>query len=152
MVADWHDGFVLRSEWLPGDEPQTGRYRLTLTNRTKAAISGFRLGISGPARISEAAKPANAMVVTQLSNYAELAAPAGFSLAPGADWTVEIDRLDYPLRHWTDGATTGFVIFSDGKSVPTVTFPTGRASCSETSRESSLMLSTSGSMRLRSSV
>ena len=95
MVADWHDGFVLRSEWIPGAEPQTGCYRLTLTNRSKAAISGFRLGISGPARVNEAAKPTNAMVVTQLSNYAELAPPAGFTLAPGADWQIELDRLDY---------------------------------------------------------
>ncbi|MEO7221690.1 MAG: beta-N-acetylhexosaminidase [Devosia sp.] len=127
MVADWHDGFVLRSEWIPGDEPQTGRYRLSLANCTKLPISGFRLGISGPARINEAARPTNAGVVTQLSNYAELAPPAGFILAPGADWQIEIDRLDYPLRHWTDGATTGLVILSDGKSVPAVTFPTARA-------------------------
>lgn len=126
MVADWHDGFVLRSEWLPSDDPQAGRYRLTLENRGKTAVSGFRLGISGPARINEAAKPNGGHVVTQLSNYAELAPPAGFTLAPGGEWQVEIDRLDYPLRHWTDGATTGFVILSDGKPVPAVTFPTGR--------------------------
>ena len=127
MVADWHDGFVLRSEWMPGEIPETGSYRLTLANRTEAAISGFRLGIAGPARINEAARPINAMVVTQLSNYAELAPPAGFTLEPGAVWEIEIDRLDYPLRHWTDGATTGFVILSDGKSVPAVTYPTARA-------------------------
>jgi hexosaminidase len=127
MVADWHDGFVLSSEWLPGTEPQTGRYRLTLENHGKSAISGFRLGISGPARVNEGALPTNASVVTQLSNYAELAPPSGFTLAPGAEWQIEIDRLDYPLRHWTDGATTGFVILSDGKAVPAVTFPTGRA-------------------------
>jgi hexosaminidase len=127
MVADWHDGFVLRSEWIPGETPQTGRYRLTLGNHTKSAISGFRLGFSGPARVNEAAKPLNATVVTQLSNYAELAPPAGFSLAPGGEWEIEIDRLDYPLRHWTDGATTGFVITSDGRAIPAVTLPTGRA-------------------------
>jgi hexosaminidase len=127
MVADWHDGFVLRSEWLPVDDGQTGRYRLILTNRTTAPVAGFRLGFSGPARISDTAKLTDATVVTRLSNYAELAPPAGFSLAPGADWTVEIDRLDYPLRHWTDGATTGFVILSDGKAVPAVTLPTARA-------------------------
>jgi hexosaminidase len=127
MVADWHDGFVLRSEWIPGETPQSGRYLLTLANHTSSAISGFRLGFSGPARINEAARPVNATVVTQLSNYAELAPPPGFSLAPGGEWRVEIDRLDYPLRHWTDGATTGFVILSDGKSVPAVTFPTARA-------------------------
>ncbi len=127
MVADWHDGFVLRSEWLPADDGQTGRYRLILTNRTPAPVSGFRLGFSGPARISDTARLTDATVVTRLSNYAELAPPAGFTLAPGSDWTVEIDHLDYPLRHWTDGATTGFVILSDGNAVPALTFPTARA-------------------------
>lgn len=127
MVADWHDGFVLHSEWVPGDEPHLGRYRLSLTNQGKAAVSGFRLGISGPARISDAARPTNATVVTRLSNYAELAPPAGFSLAPGATWQIEIDKLDYPLRHWTDGAVTAFVVLGDGKVVPAVTFPTDRA-------------------------
>ncbi len=127
MVANWHDGFVLTSEWVPGIEPEIGTYRLKLENRTKAAISGFRLGFSGPVRIDDTARPTNAIVVTRLSNYAELAPPAGYSLAPGASWDVEIDRLQYPLRHWTDGAATGFVILSDGKTVPAVTFPTGRA-------------------------
>ncbi|HZY67807.1 MAG TPA: beta-N-acetylhexosaminidase [Devosia sp.] len=127
MVADWHDGFVLRSEWIPAEEPQTGRYRLTLSNRTENAITGFRLGFSGPARINEKAQPIGASVVTQLSNYAEFAPPSGYSLAPGADWQIEIDRLDYPLRHWTDGTTTGFVILGDGTAVPALTLRTERA-------------------------
>ncbi len=126
MVADWHDGFVLRSEWIPG-EGQAGAYRLTLANHSGAAIRGFRLGISGPARINEEARLSHGHVVTQLSNYAELAPPADFTLIAGGEWTVEIDRLDYPLRHWTDGATTGFVILADGKAIPAVTFPTDRA-------------------------
>ena len=101
MVADWHDGFVLRSEWVPGSEPQTGRYRLTLTNHTKSAISGFRLGISGPARVNESARPQNASVVTQLSNYAELAPPSGFSLAPSAAWTSPAPKSVAPPRPMT---------------------------------------------------
>lgn len=127
MVVNWHDGFTLASEWMPRADGQAGSYRLTLTNGGKTAISGFRLGFSGPARISDAAKPDKGHVVTQLSNYAELAPPAGFMLEPGAQWQVEIDSLDYPLRHWTDGATTGFVILSDGKAVPAMTLPTARA-------------------------
>ncbi len=82
MVADWHDGFVLRSEWSPG-EAQSGTYRLILTNKTAAAITGFGLGISGPARINEQAVLANGRVVTQLSNYAELAPAAGFRAGAG---------------------------------------------------------------------
>ena len=143
MVADWHDGFVLRSEWIPGNG-QTGLYRLILTNHGKAAVTGFRLGISGPARINEEAVVSNGRVVTQLSNYAELAPPGDFVLAPGADWLVEIDKLDYPLRHWTDGATTGFVILSDNKAVPAVTFPTCRAG-SEPYRRGTMRLEGSAS-------
>ena len=138
MVADWHEEFVLRSEWLPADDPQSGRYRLTLTNRTRSAITGFRLGVSGPARINAAAGLVDALVVTQLSNYAELAPPAGYTLEPGGEWTIDAG-LDYPLRHWTDGATTGFVILSDGKTVPTVTYPPAVAD-SEPDRQGTMRL------------
>ncbi|MEO8759242.1 MAG: beta-N-acetylhexosaminidase [Devosia sp.] len=126
MVADWHDGFTVSSEWVPGDGT-SGLYRLTLSNRSKASVEGFRLGISGPVRINEAATLSNGRVVMQLSNYAEIAPPTGFVLTPGGTWTVEIDKLNFPLRHWTDGATTGFLIFSDGRAVPAITLPTARA-------------------------
>ena len=121
MVGDWYDGFVLRSEYLPDEDK--GRLRLTLTNRGKEPVEGFVLGVSGPTRIRNAAPVGNGRVVTQLSNYAELAPPAGFVLAPGGDWVVEIGKLDSPVRHWTDGVTTGFVILGDGRTVPAVTFP-----------------------------
>ena len=124
MVANWHDGFVLRSVWIGGEDG--GRYRLNLSWQGDQPVSNFRLGISGPARISADAPIANGRVVTQLSNYAELAPPAGFVLEPGMEWEVEIGKLDYPLRHWTDGATTGFVILSDGRAVPAVTYATER--------------------------
>ena len=126
MVADRHDGFVLRSIWTPDPDGKTGSYQLILANHSKTAIEGFALGFSGPARINEAAEIRNGRMVTQLSNYAELAPPAGFVLAPGGEWTVDIGKLDYPLRHWTDGATTGFVILGDGKAVPAITHATER--------------------------
>ena len=116
MVADWYEGFVLESEWTRGDDPQSGRYRLILTNNTKTALEGFRLGISGPARVSDNAEVTGGRVVTHLSNFCELAPPAGFSLRPGASWTVDVLKLDYPIRHWTDGATTAFVIRADGST------------------------------------
>ena len=123
MVADWHDGFVLRSIWVPEADGKSASYQLILKNRTKSAITGFSLGISGPVRINQAAEIKNGRIVTQLSNYAELAPLNGFVLAPGAEWSLEIGKLDFPLRHWTDGATTGFVIFGDGKTVPAITQP-----------------------------
>jgi len=126
MVADWHDGFVLRSEVL-ADAAGDSLYRLVLRNQTRAPLGGFALGLSGPVRISDEARPRNGRVVRQLSNYAELAPPADFVLAPGAEWSIDIDRLDYPLRHWTDGAVTGFVIFADGTTQVAVTLPPARA-------------------------
>lgn len=120
MVADWYDGFVLESEWTKAES----RYRLTLTNHTKAAIRDFRLGFSGPARVSDDAEIVGGKVIAQLSNYCEIAPDPGFVLAPGAVWTLDILKLDYPIRHWTDGATTGFVILSDNSTVAAMTFPT----------------------------
>jgi hexosaminidase len=120
MVARSFDGFVLRSSW------DDGAYRLTLSNHSGQPVENFRLGFSGPARINDTATIGNGRVVTQLSNFAELAPPTGFILEPGADWVVDIDALDYPLRHWTDGATTGFVVLADGKTLPALTLPTGR--------------------------
>jgi hexosaminidase len=125
MVADWHEGFTLESEWIPV-EGTNGRYRLSLANRTKALVESFRLGLSGPVRISDSASPTNGRVVTRLSNYAELAPPQGFILQPGATWEIQIDKLDFPFRHWTDGAVTAFVIYGDGRAIPAVTIPTRR--------------------------
>ena len=70
MVADWHDGFVLRSIWVPEADGKSASYQLILKNRTKSAITGFSLGISGPVRINQAAEIKNGRIVTQLSNYA----------------------------------------------------------------------------------
>lgn len=128
MVADWYDGFVLESEWTRASETMAGRYRLILTNHSGEAIGNFRLGFSGPARISEGAELAGGRVVAQLSNFCEIAPDNGFVLQPGASWTIDISKLDYPIRHWTDGATTGFVIREDGSTVTAITVPTRLAS------------------------
>ena len=124
MVADWYDGFVLETEWERGEAPGTGRYRLILTNHTNQTFSGFRLGFSGPARISDDAPIVGGRIVTQLSNYCELMPEPSGELAPGAQWTVDVLKLDYPIRHWTDGATAGFVIAADNAVHPAITIPT----------------------------
>jgi hexosaminidase len=124
MVADWYDGFVLESEWTKPNGSGAGRYRLVLTNHTAEPLRSFRLGISGPARISDNAELTDGMRIAQVSNFCEIAPDAGFVLQPGASWTMDVGKLDYPIRHWTDGATTGFVILQDGSTVPAVTIPT----------------------------
>ncbi|HEY0854995.1 MAG TPA: family 20 glycosylhydrolase, partial [Devosia sp.] len=120
MVADWYDGFELESEW----NREEARYRLILTNHGKTAAKDFSLGFSGPARVSDGAEIRGGSVVTQLSNYCEMAPPTGFVLEPGQSWTVDIMKLDYPIRHWTDGATASFVILSGGETRTALTRPT----------------------------
>src|SRR6185312_12923260 len=124
MVADWHDGFLLGSTYLPGDG--NGTLRLSLTNRTKAPVEGFRVGFSGQIRAMDDARISNGRIVTRLSGYHEIAPPAGFILAAGATWETDIDGLAFPLRHWTDGPAAGFVVFGDGRAVPAVTTPPAR--------------------------
>jgi hexosaminidase len=125
-------GFVLESEWIPAQDDTPATYRLILSNLGPGPVADFRLAISGPARIGEGAEIDGGRVVVQLSNYVELAPAAGFALAPGAAWTLDIRGLDYPIRHWTDGAAAGFVIRSDNSTHPARTLPT-RLSGSSTS-------------------
>lgn len=121
MVSEWYEGVTLSSEWFPGDAP---RYRLTLSNRGTHPISHFRLGFSGPGRIAADTAVRNGSIVAQLSNFTEIAPTVGYTLAPGTDWVVEFEKLDFPIRHWTDGATTGFLILADGSTRALKTEPT----------------------------
>ena len=105
----------------PGGEPL---YRLVVTNHSEATLTGFRLGVSGPARISTDAVLRDGSIVRQRSTYCEIAPPAGFTLAPGARWTIETADLATPIRHWTDGATAGFLILEDGSTIAARTTPT----------------------------
>ncbi len=119
MVSEWYEGVTLSSELFPNGE---ARYRVTVSNRGTATLSDFRLGFSGPGRIAADSPVINGSFVTLLSNFTEIAPPPGFTLPPGTDWHVEFEALDHPIRHWTDGATTGFLILADGttRSLPTV--------------------------------
>jgi hexosaminidase len=123
MVSQWHEGITLSSEWFPaGAEP--GFYRLTLANRGPDTLTGFQLGFSGPANVLGDAPLRGGMLVRQLSNYAEIAPLAGYSLTPGADWVVDILKPDMPIRHWTDGAVTGMLVLADGRVHSLRTLPT----------------------------
>lgn len=99
-------------------------YRIFVTNRSETPLSGFRLGVSGPARIGSGARLEGGLIVRQLSNFCEIAPPSGYVLKPGATWTIEAERTDYPIRHWTDGATGTYLILADGSAVSARTEPT----------------------------
>src|SRR5690606_818907 len=89
MARGGFDGFVLASEW----DGAAGRYRLVLSNYTAAPLTGFRLGLSGPARVSDDARIEGGQRVSHLSNYCEIAPAAGFTLAAGGSWTIDIFGL-----------------------------------------------------------
>ena len=97
-------------------------------------LADFSLGFSGPARVSVNAELRGGQVVTSLANYCEIAPEAGFVLKPGGEWVVDVLKLDFPVRHWTDGATTGFVIHRDGTRSVARTQPT-RLAGSDTERK-----------------
>ncbi len=124
MVAEWSDRLTLSSQWRPAVEGSGARYRLVLRNDGSETLRDFRLGFSGPARISDDADIIGARVVTQLSNFCEVAPAKGFALPPGEAWTIDILKLDSPIRHWTDGTTTGFIVLADGSTHAVRTLPT----------------------------
>jgi hexosaminidase len=126
MVSEWSEGVTLSSAWVPaGEEPAF--YRLTLSNSSSEPLAGFHLGFSGPANVVGDAPLRGGSVITQLSNYCEIAPPPGYTLASGSEWTVDILKPDMPIRHWTDGAVTGFLILADGTTRSLVTRPTARS-------------------------
>ncbi|HVX81084.1 MAG TPA: beta-N-acetylhexosaminidase, partial [Devosiaceae bacterium] len=92
----------LETRWTPASQGEPPLYELRLTNGGRDTLTGFTLGISGPARIDPAAAIEGGRLVARLSNHTELAPPENFALAPGATWTLRIRGLSDPLRHWSD--------------------------------------------------
>ncbi len=119
MATKPHSDFVLSSRYTPRVNGTLPRYELHLENRSKFALTGFALGVSGPTNIGIGIS--GGKIVDQLSNWCEIAAPQGFVLEPGAIWTVTAESDDFDLQHWTDGVTGAMLIFSDRRSVAVVT-------------------------------
>ena len=65
MVTDWYEGVSLSSEWQPATEAAGASYRLFVTNRGPAPLAGFRIGFSGPARVSDNAALIGGSVVAR---------------------------------------------------------------------------------------
>lgn len=118
MTLSPRRSFRLETEWTPAAAGRPLAYLLKLTNRSDTAVSGFRLAVSGPARIDPAARIEGGTLTARLSNHSEFAPPEGFVLAPGATWTLAVHGLSYPLRHWSDGANAAYVVFEDGSTAP----------------------------------
>ena len=117
-------GFQLASVWTPAGADSEALYVLTLTNHSGAPVSGFKLCITGPARIDPNAVVEGAALTRRLSNFSELTPEDGLRLAPGASWKISIRGLSYPLRHWSDGATAAYLAFADGRTAAIAPAPT----------------------------
>ena len=105
--------FHLETSWTPASKGEPLAYALRLTNNSGAPVENFRLAVSGPARLDPAATLENGTLTKRLSNHTELAPPDGFVLKPDATWVVTARGLSYPLRHWSDGANTAYLVLSD---------------------------------------
>jgi hexosaminidase len=124
MTISPRSPFKLETRWTPasGDEPLS--YALKLTNLSAAPLAGFRLSVSGPARIDPAATVEGGELTARLSNHSQFTPPPGFVLEPGATWTITVRGLSYPLRHWSDGVGAAYLVLSDGSTSPVSVTPT----------------------------
>lgn len=115
---------VFETIWTPASEGKAPIYRMRLTNRGDAPLADFVLCFSGPARLEANAAIENGRLVRRFSNHSEVAPPKDFVLRPGTVWECSARQLSYPLRHWSDGATSAYVVKSDGSIVVAGTKPT----------------------------
>ncbi|MCF1741884.1 family 20 glycosylhydrolase [Paradevosia shaoguanensis] len=116
--------FSLVTTWTPAKDGEPLGYGIELTNTGSEPVSGFQLGFSGPARIDPHATLENGKLLKRLSNHTLIAPPDGYVLEPGQTWTATARGLSYGLRHWSDGANSGYVVLADGTVVVTGTAPT----------------------------
>ena len=116
--------FSLVTTWTPAKDGEPLGYGIELTNTGSEPVSGFQLGFSGPARIDPHATLENGKLLKRLSNHTLIAPPDGYVLEPGQTWTATARGLSYGLRHWSDGANSGYVVLSDGTVVVTAIAPT----------------------------
>jgi len=116
--------FSLVTTWTPATDGEPLGYGIELTNTGSEPVSGFQLGFSGPARIDPHATLENGKLLKRLSNHTLIAPPDGYVLEPGQTWTATARGLSYGLRHWSDGANSGYVVLADGTTVVTGTAPT----------------------------
>ena len=114
----------LATTWTPARDGNPLVYSIELTNTGDAPLKDFKLGLNGPARLDPKAQLDGATLVERLSNHTVLQPAAGFVLEPGATWVIQARGLSYPLRHWSDGANTAYVVLADGRTVRVATTPT----------------------------
>lgn len=116
--------YQLETFWVPAGQDENPVYTLTLTNNTDQSLEGFKLCVSGPARIDPEATIEGGRLLKRLSNHSEFAPLDGFVLKPGETWTIKAHGMSYHPKHWTDGANAGYVVLADNNTVPVSVAPT----------------------------
>ena len=106
--------FRLDNAWHPIEGDEGGGFVFALTNLSDAPVSGFKLVYTSLTRTIDEPLCENAVYLRRNANFHEFAAPAGFTLEPGASWRFVVDGLLRPARHRTDGAKSAYVTLSDG--------------------------------------
>jgi len=114
----------LVTTWTPAKDGEPLGYGIELTNNGDEPLRDFTLGFSGPARVDPHATLENGKLLKRLSNHTLIAPPDGFVLEPGQTWKATARGLSYGLRHWSDGANSGYVTLADGTSIVAATTPT----------------------------
>lgn len=117
---------VLETFWEPVAAGGRPRYRFRLANHGHHTFIGFRLCLTGPARLAPEDAVDGAVLTARVSNFTELTALPGAELAPGGYWEATACSLSYPLRHWTDGATGAYVVDGDGAVFSVEVSPTAK--------------------------
>ncbi len=74
--------FRLETFWKPAEGGDSLSYALRLTNRSDRTVSGFRLCVSGPARIDPAAVIEGGTLTARLSNHSEFTPARGSAAGP----------------------------------------------------------------------
>lgn len=124
MALSESPSLSLETEWSPASGGSDYAYVLRLTNQGKIGLSDFRLYVSGPARVAPGSSVEGAILADRLSNHTEFATEDGFVLQPGAKWEITVRGVSEPLKHWTAGATSAYVVLDGGTVVPIRPAPT----------------------------
>ncbi|GHA24337.1 beta-N-acetylhexosaminidase [Devosia pacifica] len=115
---------TLATNWT-GDAGSTApTYELVVTNVSDAPISGFTLCMTAPTRVERNAGFEGAKLVSRRSNFVEVAPPESFTLQPGDRWSFSTTDVSRSLNHWSDGATTAWLQFEKGGTLPIDVIPT----------------------------
>ena len=125
MPSSPKSAFRLETSWRPATEGQDPAYALTLTNLSADPVSGFRLCVSGPARIDPKAVLEGGSLVRASVQSRGIRAAEG--LCARAECVVDRDGAEgraIRLRHWTDGATSAYLALADGTTLPVAVTPT----------------------------